>query len=505
MRGLQPVGHVIGRLTIALGFAMLIPAALDWFDNAELWLGTAVAAFLTVAAGGAMTVLSMGARRAGLSRHQAVLLTVLVWVVLPIFGALPFSLGAPHAGYTTAFFEAMSGLTTTGATAFENLEEGPRGMLLWRAMLQWFGGVGIVVVAMVFLPVLKIGGMQFFRSESFDLIGDILPRAAEAAGQLFYIYFGLTVACVLAYSAAGMSPFDAICHAMTTVSTGGMGNYDASFGVFGPGAQYVAIVFMALAAMPFLRLMQLARGNAGPMWRDAQIRGFLSIIGIVATIMVIWLVVNDNRAFEPAVRAALFNVTAILTGTGYASEDFFAWGGFPAAFFFILALIGGCAGSTSCSAKVFRYQILLASLGNQLRRIHAPHGIHPLRYQGRPVEADIVSSVMGYFLVFAAALATWAVLLSMTGLDTITSISGAVASLANVGPGLGTMIGPDGNYVDVPPSAKWILSAGMLLGRLEFMSVPRPVHADLLAALRGSGARSARRRASPPPRPSSRV
>ena len=268
-----------------------------------------------------------------------------------------------------------------------------------------------------------------------------------------------------------MSPFDAICHAMTTVSTGGMGNYDKSFGVFGPGAQYVAIVFMALAAMPFLRLMQLAGGQVGPMWRDAQIRGFLSIIVVVAAVMVVWLVANDQRALEPAIRAALFNVTAILTGTGYASEDFFGWGGLPAAMFFILALIGGCAGSTSCSAKVFRYQILLAALRNQLRRIHAPHGIYPLRYQGRPVEMDVVSSVMGYFLVFAAALAAWAVMLSMTGLDTITSISGAVASLANVGPGLGTMIGPDGNYVDVPTSAKWILSAGMLLGRLEFMSV----------------------------------
>ena len=471
MRGVQPVGHVIGRLTAALGLAMLIPAALDWVDQSPLWQGTVLAAFLTVAAGTALAVLTVRDRGAGLSRHQAVLLTVLVWVVLPVFGALPFVLGAPQADYTTAFFEAMSGLTTTGATAFENLDEADRGMLLWRAMLQWFGGVGIVVVAMVFLPVLKIGGMQFFRSESFDLIGDILPRAAEAARQLSYIYMGLTVACVLAYSAAGMTPFDAICHAMTTVSTGGMGNYDGSFGDLGAAAQYSAVVFMALAAMPFLRLMQVASGRFGPMWRDAQIRGFLTVIAVVATIMVIWLVVHDQRALEPAIRAALFNVTAILTGTGYASEDFYAWGGLPAAFFFILALIGGCAGSTSCSAKVFRYQILLAALRIQLRRIHAPHGVHPLRYQGRPVETEVVSSVMGYFLVFAAALAVWAILLSMTGMDTISSISGSVASLANVGPGLGTMIGPDGNYVNVPESAKWILSAGMLLGRLEFMSV----------------------------------
>ena len=250
-----------------------------------------------------------------------------------------------------------------------------------------------------------------------------------------------------------------------------MGNYDASFGAFGPGAQYVAVVFMALAAMPFLRLMQLGRGQVKPMWRDSQIRAFLGIIGVVAAMMVLWQIARDERAFEPALRASLFNVTAILTGTGYASEDFNSWGGFPVALFFMLALIGGCAGSTSCSAKVFRYQILLAALKIQLVRIHAPRGVYALRYQGRTVEPEILSSVMGYFLVFAGALALWAVLLSMNGMDTISAVSGSVASLANVGPGLGPEIGPAGNYQDVEQSAKWILSAGMLLGRLEFMSV----------------------------------
>ena len=471
MRLYQPVGHVIGRLSMALGASMLLPAALEFSDGRDGWVAFIISAAMTVAGGAALTLLCATSRSTGLNRRQAVMLTVMVWVALPIFGALPFVFGEPNATYTDAFFEAMSGLTTTGATVFLGLDDAPRGMLLWRAMLQWFGGVGIVVVAMVFLPVLKVGGMQFFRTESFDLIGDILPRAAEAATQLSQIYIGLTVACVIGYSAAGMAPFDAICHAMTTVSTGGMGNYDASFGAFGPTAQYVAVVFMALAAMPFLRLMQLSRGQAGPMWRDAQIRGFVLIILIAATAMVAWQIRHDARDFEPAVRASLFNVTAILTGTGYASEDFNAWGGFPVALFFLLALIGGCAGSTSCSAKVFRYQILIAALRVQLRRIDAPNGVHRLRYQGRIVEAEVLSSVMGYFFIFAAALALWAVLLSLTGLDTITSISGAVASLANVGPGLGETIGPSGNYSTLPDSSKWILALGMVLGRLEFMSV----------------------------------
>ncbi len=467
----QPVAYVIGRLTAALGVSMLIPAALGFADQDQNWAGFLVAALISICAGMAVSMITVRDRRAGLSRQQAILLTVLVWVVLPIFGALPFVLGAPGAGYTDAFFEAMSGLTTTGATVFTDLSEQPRGMLLWRAMLQWFGGVGIVVVAMVFLPTLKIGGMQFFRSESFDLIGDILPRAAEAASQISGIYVGLTIACVLAYASAGLSTFDAICHAMTTISTGGLGNYDDSFAGFPPLAQYFAVIFMTLAAMPFLRLMQLTRGDTGPLWRDPQVRAFLAIIVCIGAVLATWQISTSGAAFEPAVRSALFNTTAILTGTGYASDDFSAWGGFPMALFFMLALIGGCAGSTSCSAKIFRYQILLAALRIQLRRIHAPHGVHPLHYAGRPVEAEVLSSVMGFFFIFAASIAIWAAMLSLTGLDTVTSISGAVASLANVGPGLGDTIGPAGNYQSLPDSAKWILATGMVLGRLEFMSV----------------------------------
>jgi len=471
MRRFQPVANVIGRLTAALGVAMLIPALLDLFDGDPGWTGILLAAFITVVAGAAIAVLTAGDRSAGLTRHQALFLTVMVWVVLPVFGALPFVLGHPQATYTDAFFEAMSGLTTTGATVFEDLEEAPRGFLLWRGMLQWFGGVGIVVVAMVFLPVLKIGGMQFFRSEAFDLATDILPRATEAAGQLSLFYLGLTVACVLAYIAAGMEPFDAIAHAMTTVSTGGMGTYDDSFHRFSDTAHYVAIVFMWLGAWPFIRLIQAAQGRPLALWGDSQIRAFIMIVLAAAGACAIWLLVHERFGLADAVREALFNVTSIMTGTGYASDDFSAWGGFPVAIFFIVALIGGCTGSTACSAKIFRYQILTAALAAQLRRIHAPHGIYPLRYQGRVVEDEILSSVMGYFLVFAAALVIWAVLLSLTGLDLLTSMSGAVAALANVGPGLGDMIGPAGNYKRIDDLAKWILSAGMLLGRLEFLSV----------------------------------
>ncbi|MEM7509180.1 MAG: TrkH family potassium uptake protein [Pseudomonadota bacterium] len=471
MYDFRPVGFVIGRLAAILGLTMLIPMLVDLMDGHQNWRAFALASFLTVVSGTAMSILTARRKREGLSRPQAFLLTTLLWVALPIWGALPFVFGAPQATYTDAFFEAMSGLTTTGATVFFNLDEAPRSVLLWRALLQWYGGVGIVVVAMVFLPTLKIGGMQFFRSESFDVTGDILPRAVEVAQSVSWIYIGLTGACILAYSAAGMSGFDALCHAMTTLATGGLANYDASFANFNPAVHYVAVVFMALAAMPFVKFVQLANGRAGPLLRDRQVRGFLAIIAVVASVMVAWIVSQDDRDFEPALRAALFNVTSVLTGTGYSSEDFSVWGGVPVTLFFTIALIGGCAGSTACSAKIFRYQILLAALEVQIRRIHSPHGVFPLRYDHRPIEAEILSSVMGFFFVFYLAMGVWAIGLSMFGLDTITSISGSMAVLTNLGPGLGTEIGPAGNYATLPDGAKWLLSVGMVLGRLEFMSV----------------------------------
>ncbi len=251
---------------------MMAPLLLEVMDNSGNTDGFVLAAFLTLAAGLAMTLITGQGEAGGLTRPQAFMLTVLVWVVLPVFGALPFVFGAPAANYTDAYFEAMSGLTTTGATVFSSLEEAPRGMLLWRALLQWYGGVGIVIVAIVFLPMMRIGGMQFFRSESFDLSSDVVPRATEIAASLFYVYLVISVACVLAYSAAGMSGFDALAHAMTTVSTGGYGTYDSGFENFGPMTHYVAIAFMWLAALPFIRFVQLARGNTRGIRGDSQIQ-----------------------------------------------------------------------------------------------------------------------------------------------------------------------------------------------------------------------------------------
>ncbi|MEM7178577.1 MAG: TrkH family potassium uptake protein [Pseudomonadota bacterium] len=471
MHDFRPVGFVIGRLVFWLGLTMLVPMLVDMWVGNPNWRAFGLSSFLTMLSGLTLTIMNRKRETAGLSRHQAFLLTTLVWVALPFWGCIPFMLGAPGAPIVDAFFEGMSAFTTTGATVFTNLDEAPPSMLLWRAMLQWYGGVGIVVVAMVFLPSLKIGGMQFFHSESFYVADDILPRAVGAAQSISWIYLALTGGCIIAYSISGMSGFDAVCHAMTTVSTGGLANYDTSFGQFDAEAHYFGSLFMALAALPFIKLVQLANGRTGPIWQDRQIRGFLTIILVTTAIIVAWMVREDNRPFEPAFREALFNVTSVITGTGFSSDDFTQWGGLPVTLLFTIAMIGGCAGSTSCSAKIFRYQILLAALELQIRRIHSPSGVFQLRYDNRPVDAEILSSVMGFFFIFFASIGILAVLLAMVGLDTITAISGSVAILTNMGPGLGPVIGPAGNYATLADSAKWLMSVGMLFGRLEFLSV----------------------------------
>jgi len=466
----RPVGYVIGLLVAVLGAAMLIPMIADlYFDNGH-WAVFLESAILTMAFGGLAALACANDEHRKLSLQQTFLLTTGVWVALPIFGAIPFWLSFETATITDVFFEAMSGLTTTGATVFTELEQMPRGILVWRSMLQWFGGVGIIVVAMVFLPELRVGGMQIFRSESFDTDGKVLPRAAQIAARISGAYFLLTIACYLGYLGAGMPSFHAANHALTTVATGGFSTYDASFAQFKGGAEYVAAVFMLLASLPFVRYVQMMAGSTLPMLRDPQVRGFLLTLMTVFAIMVLYLVVG-GAALEQAVRETVFNVTSILTGTGYASTDYQLWGPFAVVVFFFIGLIGGCAGSTTCSIKVFRYQLLFASVKAQIRRIHSPNGVFTPRYDGASVSEDVLSSVMAFFVAFVISLGLLSIMLSATGLDMITSLSGAAAALANIGPGLGDTIGPKGDYSSLSDMAKWLLSIGMLIGRLELMAV----------------------------------
>jgi trk system potassium uptake protein TrkH len=471
MLDLRPVGYVIGLLVAVLGATMILPLIADLIEgNGEWWVFLEAGAITTLVGG--LTAIScangVGSR---LSIQQTFLLTTGVWLALPVFGALPFVLGATELRYVDAFFEAMSGLTTTGSTVISGLDGLPRGLLLWRGVLQWLGGIGIIVVAMVFLPELRVGGMQIFRSEAFDTFGKILPRAGEIASRISVIYLALTVACGLAYNAAGLSGFDAAVHAMTTVATGGFANYDSSFASLPPGAHYVAIIFMLLAALPFVRFVQLLAGQARPIIVDPQVRGFFLTAAALVLILSAWRFAQPGAAAEATFRETLFNTVSLMTGTGYASADYMRWGPFAVTLLFFVGLIGGCAGSTACSIKIFRYQLLLASVRVQIQRVAAPHGVFTPRYAGRPVGTDIQNSVISFFVFFIVSLGLLACALSLTGLDFITSLSGAAAALANVGPGLGDTIGPAGNFGSLNDTAKWLLSAAMLIGRLELLAV----------------------------------
>ncbi|WP_420003380.1 TrkH family potassium uptake protein [Arenibacterium sp. LLYu02] len=471
MLDLRPVGYVIGLLVAILGGTMVFPLLLELYDGKGEWPVFLESALICLLVGGLLALSCANGVGRGLSIRQTFLLTTSVWLVLPLFGALPLMLGETQLSFTDGFFEAMSGLTTTGSTVVVGLDDLPRGILLWRGVLQWLGGIGIIVVAMVFLPELRVGGMQIFKSEAFDTMGKILPRAREIAKQISVIYMVLTMICALVYTVLGMGLFDAVVHAMTTMSTGGFANYDASFGRFSGSAEYAASIFMILAALPFVRYVQMVNGKTMPLLRDSQVRSFLLTILVLVGVSTGVLVTIFPHHPEQAFREALFNIVSIMSGTGYASVDYMTWGPFLIMIFFFVGLIGGCAGSTACSVKIFRYQLLFASIRVQVQRIRSPNGVFIPRFDGRPVTPDVLSSVISFFMLFVITMGIVAWALALTGLDFVTSISGAATAVANIGPGLGDIIGPAGNFAPLNDTAKWILSIAMLIGRLEVLSV----------------------------------
>ncbi|SNR25430.1 TrkH family potassium uptake protein [Paracoccus sediminis] len=472
MIDLRPVAHPIGKIIVTLGVAMVFPMLVDWWQGNPHWVVFLQSGALTVVAGTLISVATWGDYKS-LSIQQAFLLTSGLWAVLPLFGALPFVLGQPDAGFVDAYFEAMSGVTTTGTTAFPNLDDLPRGTHLWRALLHWIGGLGIVVVAMVFLPIMKVGGMQFFRSEGFDTLGKILPRAGEIAAEMTRIYVMLTGFCTVTYLLLGMNGFDAIVQAFGTVSTGGFSNYDASFGAFLGPLEWAGSFFMILASIPFIRLVQAMHGQVTPIWRDAQIRAYLRWIGYACALILIYriVVVRQQGTFAEIVRETVFNVVSTFSGTGFASTNVLEWGHLPLAILIICGLIGGCTGSTGCSVKVFRYLVLFQAVKAQLRRMHSPHRVYALRYEGRPLSQDVIDSVMAFFTLFMLTFGLLIVGLSLTGLHPRTALTAAWTAIANIGPVWGPEITANGSIAEFPDSAKWLMTLGMYLGRLELVSV----------------------------------
>lgn len=471
---LRPAVLVGGALLLGLAGAMGVCALADLVAGGPDTDAFMLALILSIFAGGLMVALTRGGVQR-LSVRQGFLITVFTWMVLPAFAALPFMFRQIPMTATDAVFEAMSGLTTTGATVIRDLDGESRGIVLWRAILQWIGGVGILVTAIAVLPMLSVGGMQLFRLESSERSDQMTARAAELASSIGGVYVALTAACAVTYGLLGMSAFDAICHAMTTIATGGFSTSSQSMAAFrDTGADVAAMVFMVSAALPFSMYMFAVRGQPLKGISEPQIATFLIIVIAVIAIVGVYVGMNttlDQRDGMAAWRATGFSVISVITGTGYAVVDYSSWGGFVTAVFLVLTLLGGCAGSTSCGAKIFRYQIAFRTLAAHSRQMLRPHAVGAIRYGGRTVPKETAQSVLNFFFVYLLSFVAIGVILGALGLDDVTAISGAATAIANVGPGLGATIGPVGDFAALPAPAKWTITAGMLIGRLEFFTV----------------------------------
>ncbi|MGQ9366613.1 TrkH family potassium uptake protein [Azospirillum sp. ST 5-10] len=468
---LRPVLYIVGALVSIVALAMLLPMVVDFAVGNSDWMVFATTSALTLFFG-VLLILTNRTAEIALSLRQAFLLTTLSWVIVSAFSAAPFVLSRTRLSVADAFFEAMSGLTTTGSTVIVGLEGLPPGLLLWRSLLQWLGGIGIIGMGIVILPFLRVGGMQLFRSESSDRSDKVVPRAGDLAIAVAWVYVTLTLACIAGLTLAGMSLFDAINHAFAAVSTGGFSTRDASVaGWQNPAVEWVLVVFMAVGGMPFVRFISLARGDAGPLWRDTQVRWYVGFLVAVSTMLGLWLAREADIPLHDALRLTFFNVVSVVTTTGFASADYSLWGPLALAVFFTLTLVGGCTGSTAGGIKIFRFEILFMVMRVLMIRLFSRHRVLPLHYNNKPVDADTMVSVMSFGFVYIALTFILMVLLAALGLDLVTALTGAATAIGNVGPGLGPIIGPAGNFAPLPDTAKWLLSAGMLLGRLEFFTV----------------------------------
>lgn len=467
----RPVFYIVGTLITVLAAAMLVPMIVDLAAGNPDWMVFAAAAAITVFFG-VLLMLTNRTSHIVLNLRQTFLLTTLSWVAVCGLSAAPFMVSQVNLSLADAVFEAMSGLTTTGATVIVGLDNLPPGLLLWRSLLLWLGGIGIIGMGIAILPFLRVGGMQLFRSESSDRSDKVVPRASDLALAVGWIYLVITFVSTLLLTMAGMSPFDSLNHAMAAISTGGFSTRDASVGAWqNPLAEWILIVTMAVGGMPLARFISLSRGDPGPLWRDTQVRWYLGFLAVVSLALALWLFAKGNHAFFDAIRLSVFNVVSIVTTTGFVTDDYEKWGPLAAMTFLVLTFVGGCTGSTSGGLKIFRFEILFMILRVLLKRLYIPHMIAPLRYNGKPVDTEIMVSVMSFGFVYMATVFIIAVLLGALGLDIVTAVSGAATAVGNVGPGLGHMIGPAGNFAGLPDAAKWLLSLAMLLGRLEFFTV----------------------------------
>jgi trk system potassium uptake protein TrkH len=467
---LRPVFYILGILLIILAGSMTLPLLVDIYTNSDDWKVFFLCMIITTFFGGAF-MLSNADHTRKLSVRQAFLLTALSWIFIGAFAALPFYLSALKLNYTDAFFEAMSGITTTGVTVITDLEQAPHGILLWRGMLAVLGGLGFIVMGMSLLPMLKIGGMRLFRTESSEK-EKALPRAAQLANTIALVYVALIGIGTVCFVVAGLNFFDALLHAMGSLATAGFSNYDASIGALNNvWAEIITIVFMIIGSTPFVLYIRAFKGDFRALIEDRQVHCFLLLILACTAIMTLYLALNNGVYLPEALLRAGFSVTAILTTTGYVSEDYSLWGPLAVAMFFFMAAIGGCSGSTTGGIKIFRLQVLFEVVNVQIKKLLYPHAVFLPHFNGRPISSDITLSVMGFFFMYVVTFVLGTVAVAATGQDFLTASSAVIACLSNTGVGMGPVVGPSGTYASLPDNTKWILSTIMLMGRLELFTI----------------------------------
>ena len=472
MNNNKTVFFAIGILLIILGAFMLIPFIVEFIydeENSTFLSSSALTTFI-----GILLILTNLEENRKLNLQQAFLLTTLSWLSIAVFGSIPFIFSDLNLSIVDSFFESMSGITTTGSTIIVNLENTPKSILIWRAILQWLGGIGVIVMAITILPLLNVGGMQLFKKDQVSYASEkILPKTREVTLVISIIYLVLTLTCGVAYWFVGMNLFDSIAHSMTTIATGGFSTHSDSIGYFqNPKIEIISIIFIILGSLPFIAYIKFFKGEKKIFLKDSQIRGLLNIL-IISILLMIAYLMFDNKTYDflDNLRISTFNVVSILSGTGYVTSDFSSWGKFPLIFFLFLMFIGGCAGSTTCGIKIFRFQILGRFIISQIKKLVYPHGIFPIKYNNEIISNTFIYSIITFVFLYFFIFFILAALLSINGLDFVTSISGSASAISNVGPGLGDIIGPDGNFSDLPNFSKLSLSLGMLLGRLELFAV----------------------------------
>ena len=470
MSNYKTVFFTLGILQIILGISMVFPIIIQIiFDELD---SSFIGASLITIIFGTLFFLSNLDHDKKLSLQNAFLLTALSWLSIAVFSSLPFIFSNLNLSITDSFFESMSGITTTGSTIITDLNSSPKAILLWRALLQWLGGIGIIVMAITLMPIMNVGGMQLFKVSSSDASEKILPKTKEITLRLILIYLILTFLCSFFYNICGMKFFDSLTHSMTTIATGGFSNYNESIGYFNNiKIEIISMIFIILGSIPFIAYIKFLSGKKNIFYTDTQIKSFIKIIFYSILILFIYLTIFNKSFSDVSLRSISFNVISILTGTGYVTQNFDNWGSFPLIYFLILMFIGGCAGSTACGIKIFRVQILYLFLKNQLKKIIYPRGIFIIKYDNNNVNEKFMASIIAFIYLYIIIFFIITAMLTLSGLDFTTSISGAATSISNVGPGLGELIGPNGNFSQLPDFSKWILSFGMILGRLELFAI----------------------------------